>query len=341
MKCLLPQVELKGNESPPINKNNDTISTKIQNRDAQGRFVKATAATPMTRNAQMKENNDMEELPLFHPNLAKLRRTTDRNSKPTKIKLYDGNAAGYNGFTQAIDLRFLQYPDEYSSELDRITCITEHCSGRAGNWCFAILNDNSNNMTDNYSDFIEGFENSFNDREFLGRMSSRDHTKHVKGSVAEFATECEEAAHVLGYTSNVIGPQFQEHMRPEICRELIRSPTIDQCDYQQVRAFCVRLDTNLEQERRQLQLQAPRQYQPQQIQARQTPSAGACPRITNDQKAEQKSYRLANDLCLFSGSPGHRIGDCPYPARRPLQLRRMNVQGDVYATDPVNVSLSQ
>ena len=56
-----------------------------------------------------------------------------------------------------------------------------------------------------------------------------------------------------------MGHQFQEHMRLEMRKELIRSPTLDQFDYQKVQAFYVRLGTNLEQERRQLQLQAPRQ----------------------------------------------------------------------------------
>lgn len=81
-------------------------------------------------------------------------------------------------------------------------------------------------------------------------MQDQNVTRHVKGSVATFATQSEEASHALGYPSNFKVIQFFHHMQPKTSKALNRQPILNCENYEIVRRLAVDVDSSIYQERK-------------------------------------------------------------------------------------------
>ncbi|CAD6502870.1 BgTH12-05464 [Blumeria graminis f. sp. triticale] len=193
-----------------------------------------------------------EELPLFNEKVKKFAPPSRKNAplKPTKIEKFDGSNADFKTWSTAMDLRFVKYPEDFSTLELRLTEIAEHCSGRAANWMNAIIIGNCEDLIDDYAEFIAQFIRTFQDAQYISRMQDQYMTRHVKGSVAIFATQFEEASNALGYLPNVMALQFLHQMQPEIRKALNCQPTLDRKDYEMVRKLGVEVDSNIYLERK-------------------------------------------------------------------------------------------
>ena len=159
---------------------------------AIGRFIRRTIHQDIM--ASFKKS---EELHLFKVKVKKFAPQLRKNapSKPAKIEKFDGSNADFKTWSTAMDLRFVKYPEDFSTLELRLTEIAEHCSGRAANWMKAIITGDREDLIDDYAEFIAQFTRTFQDAQYISRMQDQYMTRHVKGSVATFATQFEEVSH--------------------------------------------------------------------------------------------------------------------------------------------------
>ncbi|MGI4816842.1 MAG: reverse transcriptase domain-containing protein, partial [Janthinobacterium lividum] len=280
----------------------------------------------------------LEKLPLFNESLRDFGGAIAKdNEKVEKIAPFDGDPKTYKIFTTSVDLRFLHHPVRYETAASRRACIFQLCSGRAANWCVAILSGNRPELLADYAAFLKAFEGAFEDREYVVRMQKQYMKKHLAGSVANFITSFEEAAFALGYSENMMAAALLDHMKGEVRKALYSTPTLDTTDYQMVRRLAIQVDTNLWEEQKlsppPRQPAGPR-LNPARPQHQPAPRAGpSAPR--GPLTPETRQYRVDNNLCAYCGAQGHWRDNCPVAqsaaARRqlaPVKLSNTYVDPD-------------
>ena len=275
------------------------------------------------------------KLPLFNKAVAAFAPSDgkDARNKEAKIELFDGDSKKFKLFATALDLRFTKYPETYESPYSRIACIAEHCIGRAGGWMTSIVNGERAELLENYFGFIVQFKETFDDAQYLHGMQAQYLERHTTGSVTNFSIRFEEAANACSYNSNVMAPQFLNHLKDEVKKSMNRTPTLDREDYKMVGKLAIEVDNNLFQEQKERStyqrfptpsINSLPQRVTSQAQQQFTRSRNTVPRGPLTGEERDRRYNLG--LCLYCGSNEHCIDACRLATARPQRQndRRLN-----------------
>ena len=248
-------------------------------------------------------------------------------SKLSLLDKFDDTRARLRGFINQIRLIIRLQPQRYPTDFSQVGLVGTLLSGPAQAW-FAPLVETASPLLENFSEFIADLEATFGEtdrrRTALTKLFS---LQQGSRPASIYASEFRQLACDVNWDDQALCDQFRRGLRNDVKNLLLNFP--EPTSLSQVISQAVQCDNRLFESR--LEERGPRRFQPS---TRQTPIArpyiSAPPASSNLSSSNdahtpmeidrtrfqpltdaQRRYRRDNGLCLYCGTSGHVIRQCP------------------------------
>jgi ferredoxin len=253
----------------------------------------------------------------------------------------------------------------------KIDFVMSHLKGSAFDWVKPYLADRHNKTAaspifDNFSAFCDALLDNKGDPDRINTATAKLQALRQKGSTSQYATDFFQLSAPLGWNNQALKAQFLLGLRADVKDQLaLRDEVPD--EIKDLATVAIRLDNRLFARKKENQsssragaFRAPTGYPTTPV-AR-VPSASfsvSAPRAAPPAVAsgpvpmdidgtvrrfkpltpQERQQRIANNLCLYCGNPGHRVNACP--AKTPARpVRPSRVQATTTTAPETTTSLN-
>jgi len=265
------------------------------------------------------------------PHTTPVDRISMKEPKASMPDKFDGTRSNFRGFVQQVRLYLRLYPFRYPDGFTQVAFIGTLLSGNARSW-FAPLLEKDSPILYNLEAFMERFTAAFGDSDREGVAERKiQNLRQGSRSAAIYAAEFQQLTCDLDWNDKAFMTRFRYGLRDDVKNLLITMPKVDTLEELISQAIiCDNRLFELRQERRSgwkndgviaAFSKGPENHptgpEPMQIDA-----VRFKPLTT-----EERKRRFEQNLCLYCGEAGHKVGDCPRK-RKPqtTRLRSTSVQ---------------